>query len=304
MHIAGHQHTLNQLENMLAGGFFPHALLLHGPRGIGKATFARALAARLICGPAQTDAHDMFGTSAPQSPLAANPASPQFHQIAAGSCPDFHVLEREVNPKTKKLYQNIKIEDVRALLATLARSADTARVVVVDAVDDLSAEAANTLLKTLEEPRAGIYFVLVCHSLSRCLPTIRSRCRLLRLSPLTNEQTLEVLKTQNIDSPETLLTLAQGCPGVVVGEGATATAVAVALHDVAGYLEGRGPLPDTKNAAVLLDATQRYLVKNPSFSYAQAYTQLAQALSKAQEYNLPLPTLAEVTLTNLKAQQT
>lgn len=299
--LIGHAQPRAQLAALLESGTFPHALLLHGPKGIGKATLARLLAERLICGPAKAEA-DMFGAVAVTDPLAADDASPQFAQIMAGSCPDFHVLDRQVNPKTKKMYQNIRIDQVRELLGTLARSADTARVVVLDAVDDLSDEAANILLKTLEEPRPGIYFVLLCHALSRCLPTIRSRCRLLRMGPLSPEETVRVLEEQGAEKPLELAHLAQGCPGLVLGEGAANVAVQAAVADVEAYLAG-GALPSlSSNAALVLDATLRVLASRTGYTAAQAYSQLARTTAQATEYNLPLAALAEATLVNLRGQ--
>ncbi len=298
--LIGHSQPRAQLASLLESGTFPHALLLHGPKGIGKATLARLLAERLICGPAVAEA-DMFGTVAATDPLAPNEASPQYHQLQAGSCPDFHVLERLLNPKTKKLFQNIKIDQVRELLGTLGRSADTARVVIIDAVDDLSDEASNILLKTLEEPRTGIYFILLCHALSRCLPTIRSRCRLLRMGPLSTAETVQVLERQGAENPLQLADLAQGCPGLVLGEGAPALAVQAAVADVESYFAG-GALPSMSNAALVLDATLRVLAAKKGYTAAHAYSQLARTTAQAAEYNLPLAALAEATLVNLKGQ--
>jgi hypothetical protein len=258
------------------------------------------LAERLICGPAKTEV-DMFGTVAATDPLAADETAQQYAQIQAGSCPDFHVLDRQLNPKTKKQYQNIRIDQVRELLGTLARSADTARVVIIDAVDDLSDEAANILLKTLEEPRAGIYFILLCHALSRCLPTIRSRCRLLRMGPLSPEETIRVLQEQGAENPLELSQLAHGCPGLVLGEGAINVAVQAAVADVESYLAG-GALPSMSNAALVLDATLRVLATKQGYTAAQAYSQLARTHAQATEYNLPLAALAEATLVNLRGQ--
>ncbi|PIZ31561.1 MAG: hypothetical protein COY40_01740, partial [Alphaproteobacteria bacterium CG_4_10_14_0_8_um_filter_53_9] len=153
------------LENLLQSGKMPHALMLTGPQGIGKAALATQLAWRLICGEGNA------------GPLSSDETASAWHQLQAGSCPDFHVLQV---PEKRK---SIGVEDVRQLLSTLHRTADTQRVIVVNTADALTPESANTLLKTLEEPRPGITFILVVHSLAGILPTLRSRCRLVRMAP-------------------------------------------------------------------------------------------------------------------------
>jgi DNA polymerase-3 subunit delta' len=168
VNTVGHAPVKAMLAGYLASGRWPHAVLLHGPKGMGKRVLANQWAYRLLCGP------DMLGEA-----LLPNTQSTMFAQLAAGSCPDLHVL---AVPDKKA---SIGIGEVRQLLEVLRRSADGLRVVIVDAVEDLTAEAANTLLKALEEPRPGIAFMLVSHQLSLTLPTLRSRCRLLRCGVLT-----------------------------------------------------------------------------------------------------------------------
>lgn len=175
--------TAQQLHQLITQGTCPHAILLHGPQGVGKEVLAHHLTLRLICGPAPTEA-DMFGASAPTTPLAPNTTSPQYHQLLAGSCPDFYYVSI---PDKKK---SIGIDQIRELLHSLKRSADTSRVVLITPFEAVTPEAANALLKVLEEPRPGIYFILVTHRLSTVLPTIRSRCRLFRQLPPAGVNTL------------------------------------------------------------------------------------------------------------------
>ncbi|HEX2858741.1 MAG TPA: AAA family ATPase [Alphaproteobacteria bacterium] len=162
--LIGHADVIKQLETLLAAGRLPHALLLHGPRGMGKRVLANQLAWRLIAG---------------GQGMQVNQNSPAYHQLAAGSNPDFHVLEVEEKAKS------IKIKQVRELLGNLLRTADTQRVVIVDSVDDLTDESPHVLLKTLEEPRPGLTFILISHGLGNVLPTIRSRSRLVRVGTLS-----------------------------------------------------------------------------------------------------------------------
>jgi DNA polymerase-3 subunit delta' len=177
--LIGHRQVVSQLKALLEGGRLPHALLLHGPRGVGKRVVAEHLAWRLICGPALNKAvgEGAFGFDA---------TVPQAAQLAAGSCPDFHVLAPVEGKKS------ISREQVDQLLQVLRRTADTQRVVVVDSIDELSLNTPNLLLKALEEPRPGITFILLSHQLGGVLPTIRSRCRLLRFTPLGSADALAV----------------------------------------------------------------------------------------------------------------
>jgi hypothetical protein len=175
--------------------------------------------------------------------------------------------------------KSIGIKQVQALLEILLRSADTARVVIVDSLDDLTAEAANTILKTLEEPRPGIYFLLVCHQLSAVLPTIRSRCRLLRLAPLSVQETEQVLKS--IGEDPALASLAAGSPGSVSGDAAKAMQQAVQAI-------GSGTQPPLNSPAVIPALMQYLAAQPPSLATANAYAKLADLRRRQQAINLPL----------------
>lgn len=190
VNTVGHAPMKAMLAAYLASGRWPHALLLHGPKGMGKRVLANQWAFRLLCGPTMLD-----------EVLLPNTQSAVFAQLEAGSCPDLHVL---AVPEKKA---SIGIGDVRHLLEVLRRSADGLRVVIVDAVEDLTPEAANTLLKALEEPRPGIAFVLVSHQLSQVLPTLRSRCRLVRCGVLTPAE--RALLGGEADAPVKLTELAR-----------------------------------------------------------------------------------------------
>ena len=147
-----------------------HGWLLAGPKGVGKATFAKAAATRVLAeaaGPAVT----LPGLEVPAD-------HPMARLLAAGSHPDFRLLERLERP-TGGLARNISVDQVRSLgdLLSVTPSMSAWRAIIIDAADDLEASAANALLKMLEEPPANTLFFLVSHAPGRLLPTIRSRCR-------------------------------------------------------------------------------------------------------------------------------
>jgi DNA polymerase-3 subunit delta' len=169
--LIGHSDVIQQLQTLLGAGRLPHALLLHGPRGVGKRLIAEHLAWRLIAG---------------GQGMQPDVNAPAYHQLVAGSNPDLHILA----PEEKK--KSTSIKQVRALLENLQRTADTQRVVIVDSVDDLTEESPHVLLKTLEEPRPGLTFILLSHALGSVLPTIRSRTRLVRVGTLSGSEQMLV----------------------------------------------------------------------------------------------------------------
>lgn len=271
MTLVGHKQAIEQIVALLGAGRFPHAMIIHGPRGVGKRKVAEALAYRLVCG---------------GEGIKADESSAAYAQIMAGSCPDFHVVEPEKGKKS------IGIGQAREVLAVLGRSADTQRVVLVDALDDLTEEAANTLLKTLEEPRPGITFLLVCHQLSAVLPTIRSRARLLRLHPLALEDVRKVLRVAGED--ESLAPLAQGCPGMVLGEGAEA--LRKLSDQLAAHVREGAALPAfTQSTAPLVVGALKVLLagQKPTLATAKAYAALAKLEAQAGDMNLPHALVAE-----------
>lgn len=164
-----------------------HAWLLAGQNGVGKASFAREAATRVLA--------DAAGPPVDEPGLG----TPADHRIArlveAGSHPDLRWLVRLVNDKTGNLARNITVDQVRGLgdLFDLTPALSPWRAVVIDSIDDLEKSAANALLKMLEEPPANTIFFLVSHSPGRLLPTIRSRCRRLDFQSLDAEALTSVL---------------------------------------------------------------------------------------------------------------
>ena len=151
--------------------------------------------------------------------LESPPDHPVGRLIAAGSHPDFRLLERLVNERTGNLARGISVDQVRELgeLFAVTPALSPWRAVVIDSVDDLEASAANALLKMLEEPPANCLFLLVSHVRGRLLPTIRSRCRRLQFEPLDDDAMTSVLERELADLPqaerERLVPLANGSVG-------------------------------------------------------------------------------------------
>ncbi len=158
-------------------GRLHHAWLLTGPRGVGKATFAWRAARFLL-------AHDERA-DAPTS-LDIAPDHPVARRLLARSEPQLYHITRTINEQTKRMRDMIVAENVRSLHGFLSLSSTDGgrRAVIIDSADEMNVQAANALLKMLEEPPARTTLFLISHQPSGLLPTIRSRCRELRLPPL------------------------------------------------------------------------------------------------------------------------
>jgi DNA polymerase III subunit delta' len=180
--LYGHAEAELALLDAYRGSRLPHAWLINGAPGIGKATLAYRMARFVLAHP-DPRARAVVAASS----LAVDPEHPVARRIAAQAQGDLLVLERTINEKTGKLRQDIQVDDVRRTVSFFGSTAGEGgwRVAIVDSVDELNREGANALLKVLEEPPRRALLLLVSHSAGRVLPTIRSRCRLLNLRPLS-----------------------------------------------------------------------------------------------------------------------
>jgi len=166
-----------------------HGWLIRGPRGIGKATLAYRIARALIAdGPGGGGGDGFFGPEPVRAPetLDVPEGCPVAARIRAQSEPRLAVLRRTPSERTGRLSSQITVDDVRSIRRFLGLTAADGgwRAVIVDAADEMNPNAANALLKMLEEPPARTVLLLVAHSPAALLPTIRSRCRSLDLRPL------------------------------------------------------------------------------------------------------------------------
>jgi DNA polymerase-3 subunit delta' len=190
----------------LERGRMHHAWLLVGPEGVGKATFAYRAARRLL-GARPDPAYGLLGS---------DPEHPVSRQVAARSNPDLMVLE--LADEDGKARKSIPVDEARRLPEFFAMSPASSpwRVAIVDAADDMNANAANAVLKTLEEPPPRGVLFLVCHAPGRLLATIRSRCRRLVFRPWADEAVVSFLQVQagaDADSASRLAAMAKGSPG-------------------------------------------------------------------------------------------
>lgn len=195
-----------------SAGRLHHAWLLTGPRGVGKATLAWRIARWLVA--------DTPGIGTPAATLQMEPDAPAFRALAALASPRLFLCRRPWDDKAERLKTAITIDEIRALREFFQLSAADGghRVAIVDAADEMNASSANALLKILEEPPARAVILLVCHRPAGLLPTIRSRCRELRLAPLDAADMGKALAAAGAeaDGGAALATLAAGSVGAAL----------------------------------------------------------------------------------------
>lgn len=211
--LFGHPEAEASFLSAWNSGRMPHAWLLAGPRGIGKATLAYRMARFVLADGGQGGG--LFG--APDS-LAMAPGDRVFQRVGALGHSDLRVIRRSKN-KTGKWRQDISIEDVRDMGAFLRLTAGEGawRVAIIDSADEMTRQAANAALKVVEEPPPRALILLVSHAPGRLLPTIRSRCRRLVLRPLDDTLVKRIVAkhhpTLPADELDALARLAEGSAG-------------------------------------------------------------------------------------------
>ena len=197
----------------IRSGLPPQAWLIVGPPGIGKATLAYRIARYLL----------RFGASANGPADLSVPANDIVsRQIEAQAHPGLMVLKRQVNERTGKLKTILEIDEVRRLASFFGMTAGAGgwRVAIVDSADEMNDNAANALLKILEEPPPKGILILISHAPGKLLPTIRSRCQRLDLKPL-DEQILasalaRLLPDTSADDRKALARIAEGSLGLAL----------------------------------------------------------------------------------------
>src|SRR5947208_9899638 len=184
--LFGHREAETALLNAYRSGRIPHAWLVGGGQGSGKATLAYRMARFVLA-----YRNPLLPLVQRAESLWVDPSDPVAHQIAAGSHGGLLALERTLNDRGV-MRTVITVDETRETIAFFGSTAAVEgwRVCIVDSVDELNPNAANALLKILEEPPQQSLFLLVSHAPARVLPTIQSRCRKLPLRPLSTEDVI------------------------------------------------------------------------------------------------------------------
>jgi DNA polymerase-3 subunit delta' len=201
--LFGHAAAEQALLSAYRSGRVPHAFLLTGPKGIGKATLAYRMA-RFVFAHPDAAAADVASAAS----FAIDAAHPVARRIAAQAQGDLLVLERTPNDKGV-LRQQIAVDDVRRTVSFFGSTAGEGgwRIAIVDAVDELNRSGANALLKVLEEPPQRALLLLVCHSAARVPATLRSRCRMVALRALAESdvaKAVAAVKCAAADDPDVI----------------------------------------------------------------------------------------------------
>lgn len=193
--ILGQDRAVDQFASAWASRKVHHAWLLAGPKGVGKSSFARD-AARRILAEAAGPPFDLPSLETPDD-------HPIVKLTVAGSHPDMRWVQRLPKEKGEGLARDITVDQIRGLGEFLGMTAALSmwRVMVIDSMDDMNKEASNALLKILEEPPANTIFFLVSHAPGRLLPTIRSRCRRLDFETLPHDAMTSILVREAAELP-------------------------------------------------------------------------------------------------------
>ena len=194
--LFGHDEAEAFLAHSYRSGKGHHAILIEGPEGIGKATLAFRFANHVLSHPDPASAPETIGDP--------DPASAVSRQIASGASHNLLHLTRPVDDKTGKVKSAITVDEVRRAGKFFAQTSGTGnwRIVIIDPADDLNRNAANAILKILEEPPKRALFLVLSHAPGRLLPTIRSRCLPLKLDPLDDVGLTKALAHLGVDVAE------------------------------------------------------------------------------------------------------
>ena len=205
--LIGHDEAWREWHSALGSARMHHAWILTGLKGLGKAQFALAAAAQLVAEP-----------GIKQPPIEMHP------DILIPEHPpeNKEEVKKREDGQPYKRKRSIPIDEVRTLQRRLTTrpTLGNRRVVIIDPADDLEKNAANALLKSLEEPPEGTFFLLVTHRLGRLLPTLRSRCRVLRFTPLADDQIEAILRESapgaDAATRAAAIAAAEGSPGAAL----------------------------------------------------------------------------------------
>ncbi len=294
MSLLGHDGAWHEWGEAMAGARMHHAWLLAGKKGLGKSAFALAAARELVAEPGM-----------PQ------PDGPHPDVLVLTHLPKNEQEEKKRDDgKEFELARNIKVDQIREMQRRLTTrpTLGSRRVVIVDPADDLEASSSNALLKSLEEPPAGTFFLLVAHRPARLLPTIRSRCRVLRFAPLSDEAVAGLIAAEAPEADAATraaaVTAAGGSPGAALDFVAQDLgALDTLMRRIAGegdpqfVLRGKlaeeiGARPDRARIAAALDLARANLAqmvqhapKERLPAIVEAHAELVRLTGQAPTYN-------------------
>ena len=308
--LAGHAEAEAALIAGWASGKLHHAWLIAGPRGIGKATLAYRFARFLFAHPRPVGGE----------PLPADLGIPRdhhaFRHMAARSLPDLLVVGPAYDVKKKQVKAEIGVDEARKATEFFARTAGAGgwRVAIVDAADELNPNSANALLKIIEEPPPNAVFLIVAHAPGRLIATIRSRCRLLDLQPLGEDDVRSVIENlppkavRDRKGLDAAIALSDGSPGRALELAGSAAAGAFAgfekamahgrssdgLNDIAAKLGGRESVQDYHLFTSLMGdwVARRAIAEtraghlNRARAWAEAHAGIGHSLREANTLNL------------------
>jgi len=204
--LFGHQSTEHEFVNCFKSGKLHHGWLITGSKGIGKATFAWRVAKFLLSQPSANIEKNRLLDNSKNINTEIDDAAINVitARILAESEPRLAVIRRSYDEKRKTFRSSIRVDEIRRLKSFFSLSVTDGgyRVAIIDCADDLNINAANALLKTLEEPPKNTVFLLISHNAQSLLPTIKSRCRELRLNSLADSDLINALKQLNLEIPE------------------------------------------------------------------------------------------------------
>tara|TARA_B110000438_G_C15814832_1_gene651455 strand:- start:181 stop:1284 length:1104 start_codon:yes stop_codon:yes gene_type:complete len=228
LNLIGHEAFETEFSNLWSQGNLPHAFLFTGQLGIGKATLAYRIARYIFNQnrPLKGNISVLNETIIPLRATNINSDSKTAasRKVINQSHPNLFVIERTTSEQTKKIRQNIILDDVKGLdnFLRLTPNEDGWRIIIIDTVDDMNINTANNILKLLEEPPQNVLFLLISNRPGRLLPTIRSRCRTVTLNPLNIENIKQILNclTTSYSEPE----IADACE---LSEGSVSKAIQI-----------------------------------------------------------------------------
>lgn len=291
MSFHGHEEAWHEWRAAMASSRMHHAWILAGRKGLGKAAFARDAARALVAEP-----------GVPQP--AAHPDIIMLEHLPANDDEE----RKRAEGKPFQTRRNITIDQIRRMQSRLITrpSLGSRRVIIIDPADDMEKGAVNALLKSLEEPPAGSFFVLVAHRPGRLLATVRSRCRTLRFQPLADADVARILAREapqaDAATCAAAVAAAEGSPGAALGfvelelgglHGLMQRLIAEGdpMFTLRGALAGEiGARPDRERQMATLDLARAVLAASLTSASTAAQMRIVEAHAAMARLSAQAPT--------------